>query len=54
MDLGLKASENPQDRLVLTLNRRDLVLLNLCLEVVAHDHTKGGNLHFDIESTAVS
>ena len=50
MDLGLGVSGSLQDKLVLTLERRDMALLNMCLMVVAHNHTKSSGLRSDIES----
>ncbi len=38
------------DRVMLTLTRRDLALMNLCLEVVARNRARNGSLRSDIES----
>ena len=50
MDSALQTSGNMLDRVTVTLTRRDIVLVNLCLGVVARDHARGGNLRSDIES----
>ena len=50
MNSALQTSGNLLERVTLTLTRRDIVLMNLCLQVVAHDHAKGASLRSDIES----
>ncbi len=50
MDLALRADGNMLESVRLTVTRRDLALMNLCLQVTAHDHAKGGSLRSDIES----
>ncbi len=46
----LQTGGNMLDRVTVTLTRRDVALMHLCLEVVARDHVQGGNLRSDIES----
>lgn len=50
MDLALRTDGNMLERVMLSLTRRDILLMNLCLGVVAHDHTRVGSLRSDIES----
>ena len=50
MDTTLQTGGNMLDRIMVTLTRRDVALVNLCLGVVARDHARGGNLRSDIES----
>lgn len=48
--MALQTSGNMLDRVTVTLSRREIALMNLCLGVVACDHARGGNLRADIES----
>jgi hypothetical protein len=50
MDLAPMAGEDMLDRVALTLSRRDILLMNLCLELVAHDHTRGSTLYADTKT----
>ena len=50
MDSALQTDGNLLDRVKVTLTRRDVALMSLCLRVVARDHTRDGNLRSDIES----
>ena len=38
------------DRVIVTLTRRDVVLMDLCLGLVARDHARDRNILLDIES----
>lgn len=49
MNLALKEGENLEDSIKLTLTRREVLLLELCLQLVARDHTKNGTTCFDVE-----
>ncbi len=40
----------PENIYTVILTRRDILLLNLCLQVVERDYTKDGTLHSDIQS----
>lgn len=50
MNLVLSGNETLESKVALTLTKRDILLLNLCLEVVDWHHAKGGTIHFDIRS----
>lgn len=50
MNQVLRGDESLDGKVTVTLTRRDILLLNLCLQVVERDHTRGGTLHFDIQS----
>lgn len=50
MESALLTGGSMFDRVTVTFSRRDLLLMNLCLEVVARDHTRSGNLSSDIQS----
>ena len=46
----LREGESLEKKVTVTLTRRDILLLNLCLQLVERDHTKGSTLHYDIQS----
>ena len=50
MNLVLREGKSLDDKVKVTLTRRDILLLNLCLQLVERDHTKSGTLHYDIQS----
>ena len=50
MDSALQTSGNMLDRVTVTLTRREVALMNLCLGAVARDHARSGNMRSDIES----
>ncbi len=50
MGSTLRTDGNLLERVTVTLTRRDIALMNLCLGVVVRDHTRGGSLRSDIES----
>ncbi len=50
MNLVLREDESLESKITVTLTRRDIFLLNLCLRMVERDHTKSGTLYYDIQS----
>ena len=46
----LREGESLEKKVTVTLTRRDILLLNLCLQLVERDHTKSSTLHYDIQS----
>ena len=49
MKLALKEGESLEDSVKLTLTRREVLLLELCLHLVARDHARNGTTCFDVE-----
>ncbi len=50
MNPVLKKGESLESKVTVTLTQRDILLLNLCLQLVEQHHTNSGSLHFDIQS----
>ncbi len=50
MNLAPKEGESLEGKVMVTLTRRDMLLLKLCLDLVDKDYTRGGVLHLDIQS----
>ncbi len=49
MNLALKEGESLEDRIELTLTRREMLLLELCLQLVTRNHAKNGTACSDVE-----
>ncbi len=49
MNLALKEGESLEDSVKLTLTRREVLLLELCLQLVARDHARNGSTCSDVE-----
>jgi hypothetical protein len=49
MNLILKEGESLEDSVKLTLTRREVLLLELCLQLVSRDHAKNGSTCSDVE-----
>jgi len=50
MNPVLMKGESLEGKLTVALTRRDILLLNLCLQLVERNHAKGGSLYYDIQS----
>ena len=50
MNLAPKEGQSLEGKVTVTLTRRDILLLKLCLELVARNYTRDDTLHFDIQS----
>ncbi|MBI4303684.1 MAG: hypothetical protein HY665_05055 [Chloroflexi bacterium] len=50
MNAALQTSGNILNKVTISLTRRDIVLMNFCLGVVAREHARGSILCPDIES----
>lgn len=50
MNLALSEGESLDGKVKVTLTRRDILLLNLCLQFMERDHNRSGTLHYDIQS----
>ncbi|OGO22662.1 MAG: hypothetical protein A2Z28_00055 [Chloroflexi bacterium RBG_16_51_9] len=48
MNLALKEGESLEDSVKLTLTRREVLLLELCLKLVARDHVRNGSTCSDV------
>ena len=46
----LREDVSMKGKVTVTFTRRDILLLNLCLQLVERDHTKDGTLHFNIQN----
>lgn len=49
MNLALKEGESLEDSVKLTLTRREVLLLELCLQLVTRDHARNGSTCSDVE-----
>ena len=50
MNLILREDESLESKITVTLTRRDIFLLNLCLQMVERNHAQSGSLFYDIQS----
>ena len=50
MSVNLKKAGFLEERITVTLTKRDLLLLKLCLQVMEREHAPGGSVLFDIKS----
>jgi hypothetical protein len=49
MNPVLKEGRSLEGNVTVTLTRRDILLLNLCLQLVERNHAKDGSLRYDIQ-----
>ena len=50
MNPVLREGESLEETVTITLTQKDTLLLELCLQLVNRNHTRGGALRFDIQS----
>ena len=49
MNPVLKKGESLESKVTVTLTQRDILLLNLCLQLVEQYHSNGGSVNYDMQ-----